>query len=130
MTCAALHAEHGAHGGLPQGHHGVLAQLPQTVGQAHGGGGLALAGGGGVDGGHQHQLAVGLLDLPQQGIVHLRLHIAVQLQIFFIHAGGPGDLRDGLRGAGLGDLNVRQNLHIQPPKNINQQPKKVLLIRA
>ncbi len=58
---AALHAEYGAERGLPQSDsHGVFAQLPQTVGQTHGGGGLALAGRGGVDGGHQDQLAVAI----------------------------------------------------------------------
>lgn len=40
---AALDAEHRAEGGLTQADHGLLADLVERVGQADGGGGLALA---------------------------------------------------------------------------------------
>ena len=55
---AALHAEHRAQRGLAQSQHGIFADFTHAVGQRHGNGGLAFAGGGGVDGGHQHQLAL------------------------------------------------------------------------
>ena len=108
---AALHAEHGAQGRLPQGHQRVLAQAPHGVRQAHGGGGLALAGGGGIDGGDQDQLAIGALALAQQAVVHLGLVVAVELQILPGHTGGLRDLSDGLHGTGLGDLDIGKKTH-------------------
>ena len=108
---AALDAEHGAEGGLPQGDQGVFAKAAHGVCQTDGGGGLSLTGGSGIDGGDQHQLAVAALALPQQAVVHLGLVVTVQLQILLRHTGGLGDLGDGLHGAGLGDLDIGQELH-------------------
>ena len=108
---AALDAEHRAQGGLTQSHHGLLADLPQAVGQAHGGGGLPLAGGGGGDGGDQNQLAVLSLLLAEKLIVHFGLVVAVQLQVFFIHTGGRGDFSNILGLTALCDLDIRFNLH-------------------
>ena len=121
---AALDTEHGAERGLPQGHQGVLAQAAHGVRQAHGGGGLALAGGGGVDGGDQDQLAVGALALPQQAVVHLGLVIAVQLQIPAVHPGGLGDLGDGLHGTGLGDFDIGFEFHGAYPPQSCRRPEK------
>lgn len=53
----ALHAEHRPQGRLPQGGHGVFADFPQAVRQAHGGGGFPLPGGVGV-------MAVTKMSLP------------------------------------------------------------------
>ena len=55
---AALDAEHGAERGLAQADHGVLAELVERVGKADGRGGLALARGGGADGGDEDQLCL------------------------------------------------------------------------
>ena len=107
----ALDAEYGTQGGFPQSHQSVFAQLPHGVSQTHRGGGLPLAGGGGVDGSDQDQLAVGTFALPQQAVIHLGLVVAVQFQVFPVHTGGLGDLGDGLHGAGLGDLNVGHDFH-------------------
>ena len=102
---AALHAEHGAQGGLTQTDDGLLADLVQGVGQTHRGGGLALAGGGGADGGYQDQLG-----LPGQVLqsmdVHLSLIVAVVLQVFGTDADFGGDFFDGKHSGLLGDFNV------------------------
>ena len=104
---SALDAENRPQRGLPQGHHGVFANPPQAVRQTDRGGGLALPGGRGRDGGDQNQLAVGLLRLvPQQLIVNLCLIIAVLLQVSPVHACNPGNLGDVLGGTRLGNLNV------------------------
>ena len=107
---APLHAEYRAEGGLPQGHQGVLAQAAHPVGQTHGGGGLALSGGGGVDGGDQDQLAIGGLALLEQAVVDLGLVLSVKLQVLLVHTGGPCDVRDVLHLGALGDFNVSFHL--------------------
>ena len=104
----ALDAEYGAQRGLPQGHHGVLAQPAHPVGQTYGGGGLTLPGRGGIDGGDQHQLAVGpAFPVGQQLQVDLGLVLAVVLQIVLVHTCQLRHLTDGTHGTGLGDLNIR-----------------------
>ncbi len=55
---AALGAETGSEARLPQGQGGPLAEPVESVRQAEGGGGLALAGGGRIDGGDQDQPSV------------------------------------------------------------------------
>ena len=108
---AALDAEHGAQRGLPQGHQGVFPNAPQAVGQTHRGGGLALAGRGGIDGGHQDQLAVGPPALPQEAGVDLGLVVAVELQVRLVHARPGGDGADVLHPVLLRDLNVAFEPH-------------------
>ena len=107
---AALDAEHGAERGLPQADEGTLADLVEAVGETHRGGGLALTGGGGADGGDQDQLGLAgqLADLGQ---VQLGLILAVELQVLLVDAGLCGDLRDLLGLILLGDLNVRLESH-------------------
>jgi hypothetical protein len=56
---AALDAEHGAERGLAQAQRHAGADAPQPLGEADADGGLALAGGRGGDGGHEHQAAAG-----------------------------------------------------------------------
>ena len=97
---AALDAENGSQGGLPQSDQNVLAQLLHAVGQTDGGSGLALAGGGGVDGGDQNQLAGALGGLVEDVVIHLGLVVAVLLQVFCVHTGGLGDLGDVLQKNG------------------------------
>ena len=55
----ALLAEHGAEGRLAQRAHGFHADLPCRLGQADRAGGLALARGGGADGGDEHEAGLG-----------------------------------------------------------------------
>ena len=55
---AALNAENGTEGRLPQGDGGLFADLAKTVSQTDGGGGLALTGGRGGDRGDKNQLTV------------------------------------------------------------------------
>ena len=108
---AALDAEHGAEGGLTQADHGLLADLVERVGQADGGGGLALTRGRGADGGDKDQLRLAgqLADL---GKVELGLVLAVKLEVLLVDAGGSGDLSDGLHFVRLGDLNIG---HVKVP---------------
>ena len=72
--------------------------LRQRVGQADGGGGLALTGRGGVDGGHQDQLARGVSVFLQQVVVDLRLVVAVLLDIVEINPDPLGNLGNRLGG--------------------------------
>ena len=108
---AALDTKHRPQGGLPQGHHSVFADPPQPVRQTHSGGGLALPGRGGGDGGHQHQLAVRPVRLLQKAVVDLCLVSAVLLYIRPIHPAGVRDIRDGKGLRLLGDLDVAFDGH-------------------
>ena len=108
---AALYAEDGAQRGFPQGNQRILPQAAEGVGEPDGGGGLALSGGGGVDGGDQDQLTLAPRALLEEAGVYLGLVIAVELQVLGIDAGGGGDLRDRAHLAGLGDLDVGRNVH-------------------
>ncbi len=109
---AALDAEHGPERRLAQGHDHVLAALGQGIGEPDGGGGLALAGGRGVDGGHQDELARGVLLVAQEVEIHLGLVVAVQLKVLLVDAGNGGDLANGFRFGRLGNFNVGQ--HVGP----------------
>ena len=102
---AALDAEHRTQRGLPQGQHGVFADLAQAVRQADAGGGLTLAGRRGVDGGNQDQLALHGA-VFQRRDVKLGLVLAVILQQVLLDAGGSRHFADGLHFALLGDLDV------------------------
>ena len=109
---AALDAEHGAEGRLTQSNHDVLADTTHGVSQTDGRGGLALTGGGGVDGGDQNQLAVGLVrHVLQDVVVNLGLVVAVLFQILLIHTCGLGDLADVQHRGLLCDFDVRFESH-------------------
>jgi hypothetical protein len=58
---ATLHAKDRAQRGLAQTHDGTLADAVEGITEPDCGGGLALAGGRGVDPGHQHQPSVGTI---------------------------------------------------------------------
>ena len=110
--CTALDAKDGAEGRLPKGYQHILADAAHTVCQTHCCGGLALTGRGGVDGGDQHQLAVGGGCLVLQDIVvHLGLVLAVLLQILLVHPGGFGHLGDGQHLGFLRDFDVCFKAH-------------------
>ena len=51
--CAALDAEHGTERGLTESEYSLFAYLCHSLGKTYGNGGLALACGGGVDGGNE-----------------------------------------------------------------------------
>ena len=109
---AALDTEDGSQRGLPESDHYVLADPAHTVGQTHGSGGLAFTGGGGVDGGDEDQLAVGLVrHVLEDVVVNLCLVVAVLLQVLLVHTGGLGDLADVLHFGFLGDLDVSFESH-------------------
>ena len=107
---AALYAEHRAQRGLPQGDDSLLPDLRHSLAQARGGGGLPLSGGSGVDGGHQHQFAVGaILQAGKGPLVDLPLVLPVKLQLVFLDAKLGGDIRDGPQRRALGDLDIRKH---------------------
>ena len=108
---AALDTEHWSHGGLPQSHHGVLADTAQRVSKAHSHRGLALSGRSGGDSGHQNQLAVGAAALLEQTVIHFRLISSVQFQICLVDPGGRGNLGNRLHLASLRNFNIREKLH-------------------
>ena len=107
---AALDAEHRPQRRLPQGHDGILPDAAQAIGQTDGGGGLAFAGGGGRDGGHQHQLPVLPVGAQQRG-VDLGLIFSVLLQIFLRHMSPRSNGGDGLHGTFLSNLDICLILH-------------------
>ena len=109
----ALNAKHRAQGGLTQGNDDILADLLQAVSQTNIGSGLAFAGGSGVDGGNQNQLAVGLVShVLQDVVVNLCLVLTVLLQILLVHTGGLGDLGNGLHDGFLCDFDVSFESHV------------------
>ena len=62
--------------------------------------------GGGVDGGHEHELGPVVGRLVQQGVVDLGLVEAVRDEVLLIDARLTGDGEDGKRRDGMGDLDV------------------------
>ena len=104
--CAALDAKDGAQGRLTEAEHGLFAQGAQGVGQAHAGGGLALAGGGGADGGDQDHLAL-LGGVLGQMMVDFGLVAAVGDDVGLVQAQLGGDFSDGAQGSFLCNLDVR-----------------------
>ena len=105
-SCAALDAEHGAERRLTQAEHGLFAQRVHGVGQAHAGGGLALARRGGADGRDQDQLAL-LASLVDEAVVDLGLVAAVGDHILVGKAERGSDLGNGLHAGFLCDLDIR-----------------------
>ena len=80
--CAALDAEHGTERGLTESEYSPFAYLCHSLGKTYGNGGLALACGGGVDGGNEYQLAVGLIcSLSKKLFGKLCLVMTVRLYI-------------------------------------------------
>ena len=117
-----LDAKHGAQGGLSQAERGGFANGPEGVREADGRGGLALAGGSGVDGGHEDELALGGLVL--EGVdVDLRLVVAVGNQLILGEPDLLGDLGDGERVllCFLRDLDVRLSHCCKPLSFISCQ---------
>ncbi len=109
---AALHTKHRSQRRLTQSNQNILADSAHTVSQANSGCGLALTGGGGVDSGHENQLAVGAIGFVQDVVVNLSLVLAVLLQVLLIHTGGLSNLSNGLHGGFLCDFNVGFESHV------------------
>ena len=109
---AALDAEHRAEGRLAQGDDAVFTDAPQSIGEADGRSGLALARRSGGDGGDEHKPAVRFRCI-QEGKVDLGLVIAVLFEILFRHARAFGDFADVQHFGLLGDLYVAE--HRTPP---------------
>ena len=111
---ATLDAEHGPEARLTQGDDDLLAKTVQGVGQADGRGGLALAGRGGVDGGHQDELTGLVALLAQEVVVDLGLGAAVALKVLIVDAEAGRNLADLLGGDGLGNLDVAKHARSSP----------------
>ena len=110
---AALDTEHGAKAGLTQAEHGLFAQSVHGIGQAHAGGGLALACRGGADGRDQDHLAL-LGCLVDEAVVDLGLVAAIGDHILIGKAQRGSDLGDGLHFGFLCDLDIRLHAQILP----------------
>ena len=79
---AALHPEIRTQRGLADAHGGPFADAVEPVTETHGGGGLALARGGGVDRGHEDELAGRLaLHRIDEILAHLGLVMAIGQQV-------------------------------------------------
>ena len=89
---------------------GVLALLHQSVCQTDAGGGFALPGGGGVDGGDQNQFALSG-GVFQAGDIQLCLILPVMLQQLAVDASLGRHLVNGKHGGSLCDFDV--SFHIQ-----------------
>jgi len=96
---ASLHAEHGAHGRLPERRDGGLSQSGQGLGEPDGDGGLALARRGGRHGRDENQRRIGAPLKPADGLEpYLGLVPAVGFQVVLGKADGRRYLDDGLQG--------------------------------
>src|SRR5680860_192525 len=105
--CTALDPERGTERGLTQGGYHALADLRETHGQTHVGGGLTLTGRGGSDGGAEYQLAVGLVGQTVQDIqMDLGFVLTVEIDVVLAEAEILRHLDDGLEGSFLCDLDV------------------------
>ena len=109
----ALDAEHRAKAGLTQAEHGLFAQSVHGIGQAHAGGGFALACRGGADGRDQDHLAL-LGCLVDEAVVDLGLVAAIGDHILIGKAQRGSDLGDGLHFGFLCDLDIRLHAQILP----------------
>ena len=105
---SAFDTEHGAEGGLPQGHDCGLADVVHPLRQADGGGGLAFAQGSGRDGGDDYVFGVGVVLAALDDVeADLGLLRPVQLDIVAGQAHHPGDFLHGLEPGRVGDFQVR-----------------------
>ena len=110
--CTALDAEDRAEGRFTQCDDCILSELCHCLTQTDGRGGLALACRGGIDCGHENQLAVRLiLNLFPGFAAELCLVLAVKFQIICGESSLCGNLRDGLHFAVLRDLDICQHCH-------------------
>ena len=109
--CAALYAEHRTKGGFAQCDKHVLSEPLHGIRKTDGRRRFAFARRGRIDGGDEHQLALALLGFLQDVVIHLRLVIAVLLQIFGVDAGRFGDLGDVQHGGFLCNFDVRLVAH-------------------
>src|SRR5690606_37806786 len=111
---AALDAEHRAKAGLADHAGGLLADVREAHGDAHGVGGFAFAQGCGADGGDIDVLAVRAVFQPvQDREFHLGLYVAVKLEVVAVDAVALGDGLDRFQFGGACDLKVR--LHPRSP---------------
>ena len=102
---AALNTEHGAKAGLTQAEHGLFAQSVHGIGQAHAGGGFALARRGWRNGRDQNQpRARGLILIGSW--IHLGDIAPIAGQAILADACLPGDLCNGLHHGSLRNLKV------------------------
>src|SRR5207244_12690883 len=94
---------------IAEAERGVLPELAERLGHAHGHGGLALAGGRRVDARDQHEPALRLA--VRQGVEpDLRLVLAVQLDVVVAEPELGGDLGDRTELRGLRDRDVGGDL--------------------
>ena len=113
---AALHPEDRAERRLAQAHRRLLADLVETVAQAHGGRRLALAGRRRADRRHQDELAVGApLEARDPVERDLRLGAAVRNERVGRDRETRRDVADGKQFGALGNFDVGQ--HEDPPEN-------------
>ena len=106
---AALDPETGAERGLAQARDGLFAEPIQRVGEAHGGGGLALAGGGRADRGHEDQPAVRFI-LQAVDVVQRELGLVVSVRREVLRGNPvliPGQVNHGPHGRLARDFDIR-----------------------
>ena len=105
---AALDPEDRTQARLAEADRRLPADQVQALGEAHGGGALALAEGRRADRGHEDVLAARALGLEplDRREADLRLREAVRLDLVVPQPEVAGDLQDGARGDRTGDLQV------------------------
>ena len=106
---AALDPETGAERGFAQAGDGLFAEPIQRVGEAHGGGGLALAGRGRADRGHEDQPAVRFI-LQAGNIVQRELGLVVSVRREVLRRDAvliPGQVNHGPHGRLARDFDIR-----------------------
>ena len=104
---AALDAEHRPEGRLPQCDDRLLPDAGHGLAEADGGGGLALTGGSGVDGGDQDQLAVGgICQAGEDLLGEFGLVPAIGFQLVGADAKPGGDFGDREHRCLGGDLDI------------------------
>ena len=108
---APLDAEHRTEAGFPQAEHRAFPQGAHGIGQAHAGGGLALARRRGADGGDQNQPPLGPFGLGQF-VAELGFVPPVGDHLIFRHAEPGRHLGDRLHLGALSDLNVGEHERI------------------
>jgi hypothetical protein len=104
---AALDPKAGTQRRLPQADQRRLADPAQRVAKADGGGGLALAGRGGADAGHEDQRAVRPPLLRGDEVeADFGLGAAIRFQGFRGNTGSGRNLGDRTQGDAVGDFDV------------------------
>ena len=120
----ALHPEDRPHRRFTQAGDRAMSQAVQGVGEADGGGGLALARRRGGEGGHQHQPTEWpVCQRREVGQVDLGLVVAVGDQVLLLDPQGLGrHLPDRSQRGAVGDLDVRQHCRLPPSVSTAGQP--------